>query len=382
MINNIKTGVLLIYLALVIVVDLLLPKLGFISLSNLLFPIVLIVLGHTYFKDKTFLLIGSLVILYCLFEVFVNFYNAPLTTNEISYVLRPLKLFAIGYSTYFLMQKYAPQIKNLLLFSFIGVAVIVALQLLGISSIIDWYVPQKEIADSLKFSLFDARVIGVFINPNNLGLFALLSFVFVYKNDMNYKKELLLLLFLLMLFSQSRTVIIAFIVIILLEFIRFKKVKINYWYLLAFFALIIGIGLSLPNTRSLFTGDAFHSNSFLKRFFVIDNVLQVNKESFVLGKGHINDIISLVGGSIDNEYAYIYLEYGIIGLILTLLGFAGLFIGLYRKSANYITIYLFVILLIAGFTNLSFSNYEILPFMIVFCVLSLVSQRKEAEKLK
>lgn len=372
------------YLILVFTLDLFFPHLNFVSLSNLLLPLVLIG-GISLFKNhKNIVYITGIIFLVILYELIVNTFITPLKSSEISYILRPLKILVIIYAVAQLNKNEAMIISFLIRFSFIGVVLISACQLMNLDFFINAFTSQKAVSDYTTFSLIDSRIPGVFLNPNNLGFYMSVYALFFYFSNHTYKWHFFLLACLLFVFSQSRTVLIAAIIIAGIEFLRVvifsKNRKINYWLVTGLVALVIAISFSLPNTRSLICGTAFQSSSFQKRIQIFKNVGEVNHDSFLLGKGHLNNIPNLIGGYIDSEYAYLFLEYGIIGLLLVVGAFTLILLNLWKKRSSYFYLYSFLLFMVIGFTNLSFSNYEILPYFIALGVFSIHETPKLEEK--
>jgi O-antigen ligase len=246
---------------------------------------------------------------------------------------------------------------------------------MNVDFFINAYTSQQIATDYTTFSLIDSRVTGVFLNPNNLGFYMLAYALYFYFSNHTYKWYFFLLACVLFVFSQSRTVLIAAVIIAGIEFLRvviFSKTrKINYWLVGGIVTIGIAISLALPNTRSLIKGTAFQSSSFQKRIQIFQNVGAINKDSFLIGQGHLTNIPQLIGGYIDSEYAYLYLEYGVFGLLLVLGVFTLTLFTLWKRNQSYFYLYSLVLFVVIGFTNLSFSNYEIIPYFIVLGVLSI-----------
>lgn len=360
-----------IYIMLILIVDLFLPRINIISLSNLLLPIVLIAGIYVFKNNKNLYLFGIFILLVCAYKLLMNFLVVPLTSSELSYVLRPLKIAAIIMAVAQLMRTMQRQLQVLINITFFGLVIITAFQLMNIDYFIDIYASQQSAADFVKYSLIDGRVTCVFLNPNNLGFIALLFILYYYRSYLSNKLSFIFLAFIVVLFSQSRTIILATISLAMIEFIRvafyIKKQKINYWLISSIAISVVAICLTLPNTRSLILGTAFKSSSFQTRVEIVEKVKSVNAEYRLFGRGKLNNITELIGGSIDNEYAVIYLEYGFLGLLIVLGVFISLFALTWKLKPDVFFPHVLFLLLIVGFTNLSFSNYEILPSLIVLC---------------
>lgn len=357
------------YIFVLLFVDLLLPPNGLLSISNILLPFVLIGQSIVFFRHKYFRIIGIIISVWCFYSLTNNYIHPPLTFQECTEIFRLVKILAISFSVLYVYKYYPNIVPRLLVVSFLLQVAIVAFQLLKIDWFIDVYVPRLEQVIILKHGLIDARVSGIFSNPNDLGFFNLLCALYFFFSNSRSRYFLLTLALLVVFMSQSRTVFIAllFIIGVLSTYYYFKnkKIKFNPKPMLLVVALVFIFCLFLPNTRSLLDGSAFKSHSFLARFEIIGNTIEVNKTSVFFGQGYVADIPKIVGGAIDNEYAFVYLQSGLIGLLLlattVILGLI-----LVRKFPSRLFFYIsFAVFFIVGFTNLSFSNFGIIPYFAI-----------------
>lgn len=362
------------YVLIVIVNSILLPPLNSISPDNFIFPFALSSVIYFYHSNKLFRISGLVAIGIMTSALLSNYFAAGLTFGEILWSIRILKLFTIAWSTYYLMKEFSTRVHFVLILSFIGFSIINALQLLEVEMILKLYAPGREAIDAMLNSFFDNRIFGVFKNPNNNGLaLALFAFYFLISEVKN-KYIFFGISVVLMIMTQSRTAFLALTVASLL-FLVFKVARKN----LKSTLLIISSGvlfvavlarLKLNNLSSLLDGTAFRSNSFTTRFDIADKVIDFNGNDVLFGQGKINNIPSLIGGSIDNEYLYVYLEYGLIGI--TMLLFAILLLSYLSLSSdqNKKSFGLILIMLICGMTNLTFSSLEVSGIFILLFVLS------------
>ena len=365
------------FVAITLIDALLLPPFDFISLNNLLFPLATIGILIAYKQDKLFWISASLIGLIVISSLLSNYVNNGITKAEFIWSIRWVKLFTIGWSTYFVFQNNRKMLSHLLFMGFIGVVVINALQLIGIPSVIDLYSSKEAATVSLTKSLLDGRVFGSVLNPNNNGLLLSLFAVYFLTSNVRWKYLLVSISGLLILMTQSRTAFIALVLVIgvLIIIHLWKKSKRHLLLfgagsLLVLFALI---QLKFNNLSSLFDGSAFRSNSVNTRFDVANKVFEVNAESHFLGQGKLANIPELVGGSIDNEFMYVYLQYGFIG-ILALCTIVVLFSVMSIKPiVSRGSLGMIIVMLICGLTNLSFSNLEIGSIFILLFVASLAS---------
>ena len=132
--------------------------------------------------------------------------------------------------------------------------------------------------------------------------------------------------------------------------------------------------MKLTNLSSLFNGTAYKSNSISTRFEAINAVLDVNTLTPLFGKGKLSNIPDLIGRSIDNEYIYLYLEYGLIGLLVLLI--TVLFLSIIALKINKYNLGLLFIMIICGLTNLTFSNLEVSAIFILLFSASLLNKSK------
>lgn len=370
---------LLTYVVLVVLTTLLLPPINIVSLDNFLFPIAIIGLMMHYYKLRFFRI--SLLFIFILIgtAVMSNVINGLINFSAMSFSVRWLKIFTVAWSVYFTISTNKVFFEKLILLSFLGMVIINALQLMGINVIIDLYAPKTEYIDILQTTLIDARLFGTFLNPNNNGLVFALFGIYFFASEIPRKYVLTSISGLLLLMTQSRTAFIAFVIaLIVTAAIRLykKKIKQFLWMLAGTaFSLLLLAQLKFNNLSSLFDLSAFQSNSVKIRQEVIRNTIEVNNNTKWFGKGHVHDIPQLVGGSIDNEYAYVYLQYGIIGLLLILIWVSLLFILSIRNRAVLGGLGLLIIMLICGLTNLSFSSLETSTIFIVLFASILVFHR-------
>ncbi len=369
------------YIFLIVVNTFLLPPLNIISLDNFLFPFTLVFLFFLYAKNRFFQLSFALAILLIGTKLVSNHMNEGLSLNEFLWSIRVLKQLAIGWSVYYMVRHLRPVFEKIVLFGFLGLALINSFQLLEWKFILDLYSAKPEMSNYLVYSLLDARIFGVFTNPNSNGLIlGLFAFYFLLGNE-KYKYILVFIASTLLIMSQSRTVFLVFTGLIIIYYILFF-LKRNRKLLLLFLGgtiLLLGFisSIKLNNLSSVFNGSAFISNSVKTRFKILDKVVDMNQDSYWFGQGKIDNIPQLIDGSIDNEFLYVYLEYGIIGIITSLLSILFLFFLALNKKMNSQTIYLLLIMLVSSATNLTFNNIEVSGGFILLFSAALFFQKNE-----
>lgn len=386
--DRVVSYIITLYVVIVAVSSLLFPPMNIISIDNWLLPFALLAIIYYYFNNRTFgisLLLVGLIMGSCIIS---NYINNGLTFDEVLWSVRWLKLIIIGWTSYYLFTKNRKFTESLILIVFIGVTFINALQLIGVDAIVELYAPKADISDLITRSLIDGRLSGTFMNPNNNGfVFALFGVCFLV-SEVRAKYILLSMSGILILLSQSRTVFLAFlfVVVLVILYVIYKRNRARLLYFLGGLCvfLMIAIQLNLKNLNSIFDGSAFRSNSITTRFEVIQKTIEINKQNIWLGHGKINDIPEFIGYSIDNEYAYLYLEYGVIGLSFYLLLIVFLFIlSMVKNKGHPVSIGLLLIMLICGLTNLSFTNMEVGPaFAMLFAWTLLLPASENTKTIK
>ena len=377
------------YIVLLVVNALLLPPLDIISIDNFLFPFALCSVIFLFYQKKEFQRSGLLVVFTLMGCLLSNYLSSGLSFIEFLWSIRIVKLFTAAWSAYYLLKENAPILRLLITITFIGFVIINALELLEWQYILDVYAPDQLTIDGLTESFFDNRVFGVFTNPNSNGLvLALFGFYYLISEEKN-KFIYVGLAFSLLLMTQSRTAFIAFsvavLLIVILEIVKKGRKFGVITIVIGFFLFLVLAKLKLNNLSSLFDGTAFKSNSVSTRFDIGHKVIEVNNSNVILGQGKINNIPNLIGGSIDNEYLYVYLEYGLIGLVLSALLIILLSTFSFSYAQKRITLGLILIMLIGGLTNLSFSSLEVSGLFMILFVTSVtnedkINQQKEAHR--
>jgi O-antigen ligase len=371
------TYLLFFYLTLVFIGSVLMPPVNFISLDNFLFPFAFLVVVYTYYKNKGFQLLFLSLSLLCGVMTISNASSNGLSIPEVFVVLRWFKILTVGFAAYHVYQERKLLTESLLTIGFLLVVLINSMQLLEVKFFVELYAPKQGLLDLLNTTLLDARVYGTMLNPNINGLCLVLFATYFIVSDIKWKYVYAVMAALLLIMTQSRTAFIALVLISLFVF-SFYLVRRNRKILIALFGgfaliLLLLLQFKFNNLTSLFDGTAFTSNSVTTRFEMIKNVLDVNQTNLLLGQGKVRDIPSLIGGSVDNEYAYVYLEYGLLGLVSIAVVIIALIWLVVKKSTNKYTLGIIGVMMICGITNLSFSSLEIGPLFALLVGISFFS---------
>ncbi len=358
-----------IYLMIVLVDSLLMPPVDFISISNFIFPFALILVTVIYRKERTFWIIAGIVALNVLARLLINYWHGGINTQEVIWSVRWVKLFTVAWSTYYVFQNHRALISKSLIVAFSALALINIFQLMEIDFFLDLYDTGDGSVALIRNNLLDSRVFGSFLNPNNNGFVMALFGLYFLISDQKYKYHWMAVAFVLLIMTQSRTALVAFVAAVFLWSV-FAVFRNNRRQLLIFLGIGLVLGIMLiqfkfMNLSSLFDGTAFNSNSVDTRLEMIANTIEVNSESVWTGQGKVNDIPSLIGGSIDNEYAFVYLEYGLIGILIYLIMLLVLIIGSLKSQKGSGALLILIIAGVMGFTNLSFGNLETAPILMI-----------------
>ncbi len=362
---------LLIYVVLAACTSFLLPPSELMSLDNYIFPLASIAVLYKYRSHKAFWISAVIIGFITFSSLLSNYVNGGITVSELVWSLRYGKLFVLGWSVVSVISESRGSYQTILVFGFLGMVIVNALQLIGINSVIELYATKPETITSMTYNLLDGRLFGTVHNPNNNGLIFALFTVYFLVSKVPWKYVYVVISALMIILTQSRTAFIALVLVagVIVVLHLWKKSKRQFLLFLggSCVAILLLFQLKLSNLSSLFNGEAFYSNSLTTRFEMVDNVLKANAERSFLGMGKTNNIPEVIGGSIDNEYIYIYLEYGILGSMAFLVVLALLISISFRNGFSSGNIGLLIIMLICGLTNLSFSNLLIgVPFVLLF----------------
>ena len=288
---------------------------------------------------------------------------------EITHVARWMKLITLLFASVHILRNANIFFERAVEIAFLLVVLVNAGQLIGIDSLLQLYDTGNSSSESFSQAMLDGRVFGTMKNPNDNALMFALFGAYFLLSKLTWRYLYLGIVFIMVVLTQSRTMFVA-LSLGLTPWLLFQLYR---WNKKAFIAAL-GIGIAgiilLMNVRftslsSLFTGEAFQSNSFTTRLDIMNMVFEMNQSSWLLGKGIIPNMQAFLGAAIDSEFASVYLQYGAIGVALISLMIVALFYWSY-KNTNRISISgFFIIMIIAGMTNLSFSNLYVAPMFFI-----------------
>ena len=226
------------------------------------------------------------------------------------------------------------------------------------------------------------RLGGTFANPNDNGMFFSLFFIlFTFHSRLkdHYFSALALSM---VVFCQSRTAILMCIIIILVSLfyrVIHTRITMRQWFKTAAISLL-AIGLftffKLGYIRTLFTGQAFNSPSFLSRIENFIAVYDISYQSMFFGNGVIDNQVAFYGSYLDSEVAVVFAQFGIIGLIIWFAFVCAMFIISRNKYVEN-KVYFSLTLLFFGisFTNISLFHTQL--GLLLFVCLGISTSGKE-----
>lgn len=351
------------YLGLNLLLDIALPSRLNISYLNYLFPLVLVLLIIVYRQKPAFrhsmILIGG----YCIYQLAVNTLIQPLGFAEILWSFQYLKILTLFWCGYYAWDNNKRIFTHLLDAMFVLLALINILQLMEINSVLEFYAPSANYLHESTSSVLDSRLYGSFLNPNNNALALLLFLIYYLFSKRDLKWSFVVISGLIIFMTQSRTALLLMLFVfgVYLVFksnINRKNLVLFGVLGLALFSGVLAV-FKFDYILMLIDGRIFTSSSFLSRTEAISTVIDINKNSWLIGQGKVSDIPSLIGYSVDNQYLFIYLEYGIGGIMLfiTIISYV---LWQTLKPKNTMSTCLIMCLIFAGLSNLSFSNGELI----------------------
>lgn len=204
------------------------------------------------------------------------------------------------------------------------------------------------------------RLAGVFLNANDNALF-IAAFILYYlfyrtKEDWYYTVLAISIFFV----TQSRTVFLGLILLLFL-FLGLKYLKGRIVVTRRLKGLIIGgfliltfIFSSSRNLQSLFTGQAFQSNSIMTRFENFQNFKSDTQINHWVGQGVVRNPVKEIGLYIDSEIVSILIQFGFIGFLFWGLIFLSVLYVTKKHNLNHFLVFYFILIFIASITNYTF----------------------------
>ncbi len=216
------------------------------------------------------------------------------------------------------------------------------------------------------------RLAGTQLNPNDNAIIWA-CFILFYGQRIKEKWMFVVLALGLLLLTQSRTMVLIITLIGIYYVLRLYAKRIDVKRLLIVLPIAVSVVLIVvinsSYLRSLFTGEAFVSNSFLTRLENFTFLSDYSWSEWLIGRGKVTNPIETLGFSVDSEYLGLILQFGVIGLLGWLyLQFVLVKEGLRRNSLLLSIVFLVVL---TSFTNFTFLHIQIGVLLSCFVGLSL-----------
>ncbi|MFT6983101.1 MAG: hypothetical protein ACJAUD_001872 [Crocinitomicaceae bacterium] len=228
------------------------------------------------------------------------------------------------------------------------------------------------------------RLSGTQMNPNDNAI--LFCCFYIYYLSFRPKAWHCLLLALgIIILTQSRTIFLMTLAISAFAAVKYLNVFKSKKQLLVFLfgGLLIGVIIifSFSNLRSMFTGDAFVSSSFMQRVSNLSNALESDGLTLVIGNGVIKNPLLEFGAYIDSEIIAVLLQYGFVGILLWIIVLIAINIQFTFKSVQGFYWFLITILILGtSVTNYAFLHGSVGVILTLFLGLSCAGSREIESK--
>jgi hypothetical protein len=228
------------------------------------------------------------------------------------------------------------------------------------------------------------RLSGTQMSPNDNAI--LFCCFYIYYLSFRPKAWHYLLLALgIIILTQSRTIFLMTLAVSAFAAVKHLNVFKSKKQLLVFLfgGLLIGVTIifSFSNLRSMFTGDAFVSSSFMQRVSNLSNALESDGLTLVIGNGVIKNPLLEIGAYIDSEIIAVLLQYGFVGILLWIVLLIAINIQFTFKSVQGFYWFLITILILGtSVTNYAFLHGSIGVVLTLFFGLSYAGSREIESK--
>lgn len=228
------------------------------------------------------------------------------------------------------------------------------------------------------------RLSGTQMSPNDNAI--LFCCFYIYYLSFRPKAWHFLLLALgIIILTQSRTIFLMTLAVS--AFAAFKHLNVfkskKQLLVFLFGGLLIGVTIifSFSNLKSVFTGDAFVSSSFMQRVSNLYNALEFDGLTLVIGNGVIKKPLLEIGAYIDSEIIAVLLQYGFVGILLWIVLLIAINIQFTFKSVQGFYWFLITILILGtSVTNYAFLHGSIGVVLTLFFGLSYAGSREIESK--
>jgi|TARA_B110000879_G_scaffold83724_2_gene116049 hypothetical protein len=386
----IKYGAVL-YCLISILNALVLPPAYELNIDNYLFIFGFVNLALVVFKKREYTI---LVIAFCLFfgwSLVVDFAKHGMDfKSNLPYMLYFLKwpvvlVTSLEVSKSVRWSENYPKLIDGLFLTLLGINLFMLLNLEGTGESAQMLYSPKAYTNFIFYNEFGTfRLSGTQMNANDNAI--LFCCFYIYYLSFRPKAWHYLLLALgIIILTQSRTIFLVMLTVSGISAMKHLKVFKNKKQLLLFLfgGLLVGIGIvfSFSNLRSMFTGDALASSSFMQRITNLSNALETDGLTLVIGNGVIKNPLLELGAYIDSEFISVLLQYGLVGILLWLALIVAINIHFRFKSVQGRYWFLITVLILgASATNYTFLHGSIGVILTLFLGLSCLGSREIESK--
>ncbi|MDX1651667.1 MAG: hypothetical protein R3277_04190 [Brumimicrobium sp.] len=381
----------LIYLMINLLSSLFWPLGDLFFFENYLFLPALIFAVYIFFKSSIIYkkVVVSLLSLFVFYIVLELINKGSINLPHILYLMRWVKygvlfLIAIYFYQNTSLNKSALIFKGLfLLVGAVNILILVNIQGTGVllQEYFTTYKPSFLLSNFYEPGVF--RLSGSMNNPNDnaviLGVFILFFTMHERFRDFYFAFFAIVLL----LLTQSRTAIVSLIIISFIVLLySFGRHQISKRKLLIFTGLTVLLlaFISLFNLHylgSIFTGEAFQSNSVMIRVENFFEVVNVSPKTLYIGNGVIDDQLDLYGTYLDSEITLTIAQFGLLGLLAWFIFVVSATLFWSREKVNFkLWVSLFFLYIGTSFTNLSFFSTQLGVIFFVFLALAINIERE------
>ena len=334
------------------------------ELDNYLFPfgfLYFLIVIQKYKKVRFFLLSFTLVFIWSSFVDFVKLGHFSISNllHLFYFIKWPtlMSVFAIPYLKSVRTDNIHKVMDVLFLIS-MGICILMMINPFGLGQFLQNIFAPKEYINYIYYNFPGTyRLAGVFLNANDNALF-IAAFILYYlfyrtKNEWYFTVLAISIFFV----TQSRTVFLGLILLLFLFLgLKYLKGRIEITrslkrLILGGFLILIFIFSSSRNLQSLFTGQAFQSNSIMTRFENFDAFKKDKQINHWVGRGVVRNPVKEIGIYIDSEIVSVLIQFGFIGFIFWGIIFISVFYITKKHHLNHFLFYYFILIFVASSTN-------------------------------
>ncbi|NRA12040.1 MAG: hypothetical protein HRT57_08825 [Crocinitomicaceae bacterium] len=370
---------------------LVLPPTYELTIDNYLFVFGLANLALVAFKKREY---SILVIAFCLFfgwTLVVDFAKHGMDfKSNIPYLLYSLKwpviiVTLLEASKSGEWSENYPKVIDGLFLTLLGVNLFMLLNIGSTGESMQLLYAPKAYTNFIYYNEFGTfRLAGTQMNANDNAI--LFCCFYIYYLSFRPKAwHYLLLAFGIIILTQSRTIFLVTLAVSGITAMKhlkvFKSKKQLILFLFGGFLVGITIIFSFSNLRSMFTGKALASSSFMQRVSNLSNALESDGLTLIIGNGVIKNPLLELGAYIDSEFIAVLMQYGLGGILLWMVVLVAINIHFKFKSAEGRYWFLITVLILgASVTNYVFLHGSIGIVLSLFLALSFVGSKEIESK--